>query len=88
VNLPSVAKVVAPGFGWRTKRGSNPLASASLDVRDFGGEGPELCAGCYDWGHCDLIAVGTPGRDVLKPAPFDDWAMSHEGGISQDNLAA
>jgi hypothetical protein len=40
-----------------------------------------------------LIAAGTLGRDVLKPAPFKDWAvsnaaLSHEGGISQDNLAA
>jgi hypothetical protein len=30
----------------------------------------------------------TPGRDVLKPAPFNDWAMSHEEGISQGNLDA
>jgi hypothetical protein len=25
---------------------------------------------------------------MLKLAPFDDWAMSHERGISQNNLAA
>jgi hypothetical protein len=60
---PSVASVVASGSGWGTQRGINPFTYASLDVRDFGGGRPEACAGCYGWGHCDLIAAGTLGRN-------------------------
>jgi hypothetical protein len=49
---PSVASMVASGFGWGAKRGIDPFASASLDVRDFGGGRLEACAGCYGWGQC------------------------------------
>jgi hypothetical protein len=84
--VPSVARAVPADSSWQVKRWIDTFAHASWDVCDFGGWTPALAPVAMTGGNV-LIVVGPSGQRRLEPLAFDDWAMSHEGGLSRENPA-